>query len=210
MARRGKVAAIFGGRAVLVYVVTDIETDGPDPGRHSMVSLGAVACDGAGRRLGHLSLNLDPVPGHAPDAGTMAWWATEPEAWAATLPGRLPPGDATARYVAWVRGLGGTPVFAAYPLVFDGAWMDWYLRRYAGLRLLAAPRSTGTLFHGGGLDLASFAMGRTGRDYESLSRKDFPKTWLGGHPHSHIALDDAEGYAHLLGTLLREAGEGRR
>jgi hypothetical protein len=187
----------------LVYVVTDIETDGPDPGRHSMVSLGAVACDAAGTRLGHLSLNLHPVEGHAADAGTMAWWATEPAAWAATLPGRLPPEEAMARYIAWVRGLGGTPVFAAYPLIFDGAWVDWYLRRYANIRLLQAPRSEARLFLGGGLDLASFALGCAGLDYAALTAKAFPRDWLGGHPHSHVALDDAEGYAHLLGRLLR-------
>jgi len=187
----------------LVYVVTDIETDGPDPGRHSMISLAAVACDGEGRRLGHLALNLHPIPGHVPDPGTMAWWESEPAAWAATLPGRLAPSEAMARYVAWVRGLGGAPVFAAYPLIFDGAWVDWYLRRHAGLRLLKAPRSTETLFLGGGLDLASFAMGRTGLGYVALAAKAFPEEWLGGHPHSHVALDDADGYAHLLGRLLR-------
>lgn len=172
-----------------------------------MVSLGAVACDARGVRLGHLALNLHPVPGHAADAGTMAWWASEPAAWAATLPGRLSPDDATARYIAWVRGLGGTPVFAAYPLIFDGEWMDWYLRRYADIRLLQAPRSDARLFLGGGLDLASFGMGRTGLDYGTLTHKAFPQDWLGGYPHSHIALDDAEGYAHLLGRMLR--GEGR-
>ncbi len=192
----------------LVYVITDVETDGPDPGRHSMISLGAVACDAQGARLGQLALNLHPVPGHAADEGTMAWWASEPAAWAATLPGRLAPGEAIARYIAWVRGLGGTPVFAAYPLIFDGAWMDWYLRRYAAIRLLRAPRSEDSLFRGGGLDLASFALGRSGLDYNTLTAKAFPQAWLGGHPHSHIALDDAEGYAHLLAGLLR--GEHRR
>lgn len=195
---------------MLIHVVTDIETDGPDPGIHSMISLAAVACDETGARLSHLALNLEPIPGHAADPGTMEWWATEPEAWAATLSNRLPPAEAIARYVAWVRSLGGTPVFTAYPLIFDGAWVDWYLRRYASLRLLTAPRSTETLFLGGGLDIASFALGRTGLDYDSLTRKTFPESWLGGHPHSHIALDDAEGYAHLLGTLLRGGGEGRR
>lgn len=195
---------------MLVYVVTDVETDGPDPGNHSMISLAAVACDETGARLSHLALNLEPIPGHATDPGTMAWWNSEPSAWAATLPQRLSPAEAMSRYIAWVRGLGGRPVFAAYPLIFDGAWVDWYLRRYAGMRLLTAPRSSETLFLGGGLDITSFALGRTRRDYDSLTHKTFPDSWLGGHPHSHIALDDAEGYAHLLGTLLREGEEGRR
>jgi len=185
-----------------VYFVTDIETDGPDPGLHSMISLASVACDARGARLGALALNIEPIEGHAADPGTMGWWASEPAAWEATLRGRLPAGDAVDRFVAWVRGFGGLPVFVGYPMIFDGAWVDWYLRRFAGLRLLRAPRSESLLFVGGGLDLGSFVMGRTGLDYMACTAKRFPEEWLGGFPHSHVALDDAEGYAHLLGHLL--------
>jgi len=34
------------------YVVCDIEADGPIPGPHSMISLGAVAVNKAGQRFG--------------------------------------------------------------------------------------------------------------------------------------------------------------
>lgn len=185
-----------------VFFVTDIETDGPDPGIHSMISLAAVACDAQGARLGHLALNLQPVEGHVADPGTMAWWASEPAAWRATLEGRLPPAEAMRRYTDWVRSFAGQPVFAGYPMIFDGAWVDWYLRRYLDLRMLQAPRSEARLFVGGGLDLGSFAMGRSGLGYAACTDKRFPEDWFGGHPHSHVALDDAEGYAHLLGRLL--------
>jgi inhibitor of KinA sporulation pathway (predicted exonuclease) len=30
----------------------------------------------------------------------------------------------------------------------------------------------------------------------------YPAEWLGGHDHSHRAIDDARGYAHLLTLLL--------
>lgn len=189
--------------ASLVYFVTDIETDGPDPGQHSMVSLASVACDEAGQRLGLFTCNLHPVAGHAADPGTMAWWATEPEAWAATMPHRLPPAQAIERFAGWVQGFGATAVFAAHPLMFDGAWTDWYLRRFAGTRLLHAPRTPPPLFAGGGLDMASFIMARSGLGYADCAAKRYPEAWFGGHRHSHIARDDAEGYAHLLGLMLR-------
>lgn len=187
----------------LTYIVTDIETDGPDPGINSMLSLASVACDAAGRRLGHFAMNLQPLPGHQADAGTLAWWATEPLAWAALQREAVPARQGLERFVAWVRGFGPRAIFVGSPVIFDGAWVDWYLRRFAGIRLLRAPRTEAVLFEGGGLDLASFVMGRTGLSYRDCTEKRFPEEWLGGHPHSHIALDDAEGYAHLLGRLLR-------
>lgn len=187
-----------------VYIVTDLETDGPDPGVHSMLSLASVACDAAGRRLGHFTINLQAMPGHQADAGTLAWWRTEPAAWAALQQERVPAQQAMDRFVAWVRGFGPAAVFVGSPLIFDGAWVDWYLRRFAATRLLRAPRSEAHLFAGGGLDLASFVMGRTGLSYAQCTAKQYPEEWFGGHPHSHIALDDAEGYAHLLGRVLRD------
>lgn len=185
-----------------VFFVTDIETDGPDPGIHSMVSLASIACDAGGRRLGHIALNLHPIADHAADEGTMAWWRTEPAAWGATLVERASPEVAMGRFAAWVRGFGGSPVFVGYPLIFDGSWVDWYLRRFLRMRLLRAPRSEAWLFAGGGLDLASFAMGRTGLSYADCTAKHYPEAWFGGHPHSHVALDDAEGYASLLRHIL--------
>ena len=187
----------------LVYIVTDVETDGPDPGVHSMLSLGSVACGAGGERLGHLSINLQPLPGHAADPGTMAWWHTEPAAWAALRQGAVPAEKGIARFVAWVQQFGMAAVFVGSPMIFDGAWIDWYLRRFTAIRLLRAPRTEAHLFEGGGLDLASFAMGRTGLPYWVCTAKGYPEAWFGGHPHTHIALDDAEGYAHLLGRLLR-------
>jgi hypothetical protein len=189
-----------------IFFVTDIETDGPDPGIHSMISLASVACSSDGMRLGHLALNIEPLEGHESDAGTMAWWGTEPAAWSATMRDRLAPQVAMARLIEWVRGFAGAAVFVGYPLAFDGIWIDWYLRRFGGIRLLRAPRSEDRLFAGGGIDLGSFAMGRTGLSYADCTAKRYPDAWLGGHPHSHIALDDAEGYASLLRHLLTMPG----
>ena len=40
------------------YVVCDIEADGPIPGPHSMLSLGAVAVNKNGKQLGAFEINF--------------------------------------------------------------------------------------------------------------------------------------------------------
>ena len=44
---------------------------------------------------------------------------------------------------------------------------------------------------------------RTGQDFADCRPKTLPREWLGHHEHTHRAIDDARGYAHLLGVLLR-------
>ncbi|MCC6468352.1 MAG: hypothetical protein IT563_08520 [Alphaproteobacteria bacterium] len=43
-----------------VYLVTDIETDGPEPGRNSMLSFASVAVDQAGNVGAGATLTLSP------------------------------------------------------------------------------------------------------------------------------------------------------
>ena len=85
-----------------IYVSTDVETDGPVAGVHSMLSLGSAAFTADKRLLGTFSANLATLPDCRPDPVTTAWWATQPEAWAANLK-LLPP------YVALAREAGCTP-----------------------------------------------------------------------------------------------------
>ena len=66
-----------------VYVSTDIEADGPIPGPHSMLSFGSVAFADDGAELGTFSRNLITLPGASGAPDTMAWWATQKEAWSA-------------------------------------------------------------------------------------------------------------------------------
>jgi len=183
------------------FIVTDIEADGPDPGRHSMLSIGSVACGADGARQGEFTINLAPLPDGEQDPGTMAWWKTQPEAWHETTRNQVEPGKAIRAWADWVRSLPGTPVFVAHPLSFDGAWIDWYLQRYVGRRLFFRSREPG-FCHGSGVDLPSLVMAITGWEYERCAREHYPAAWFGGHDHSHCALDDARGYAHLFSLIV--------
>src|SRR5262249_47034638 len=66
-----------------VYVSTDVETDGPIPGPHSLLSFSSAAYLADKTLVGTFSANLETLPGASGHPQTMAWWQTQPEAWAA-------------------------------------------------------------------------------------------------------------------------------
>ena len=111
-------------------VVTDVELDGPWPGIHSMRPFASVAVSADGTEHGRFEAVLEPLPGTAPDARTLEWFATQPEAWAAATTDPEPVPQVMERYVAWLQGLPWPRMFAAFPLALDGIWMDHYLRRF--------------------------------------------------------------------------------
>jgi hypothetical protein len=189
-----------------VYVVTDIEVDGPWPGANSMRSFASVAVTAAGQELSVFEAVLEPLPGAAPNPDTYAWFQTQPEAWAAATTDPRPVDEVLRDYVAWVRALPEPRMFAASPLAFDGGWVDHYLRRFTRYGLVQGPYEVDVLFHGPGLCLRSYAAAVTGRPVADVSPASLPSAWFGDIAHTHRAVDDARGYAHLLGELFRRSG----
>ena len=66
-----------------VYVVTDIEVDGPWPGPNSMRSFASVALTLDGTEHGRFEAVLQELPGPAPNEKTLAWFQSIPEMWEA-------------------------------------------------------------------------------------------------------------------------------
>lgn len=186
-----------------VYFVTDVELDGPDPSRNSMISFASVALEPERGVLGTFEVNIAPRRGHASDPRTMAWWATQPLAYAASTREPRDPSDAMGEFAGWVESFPGTRVFASRPLMLDGMWIDEYLRSFVGSRVFGAPWEGRRLFHGAGLDIGSFLCGLFGWSYADAHDVDFPSDWLGGHEHTHRAIDDALGYANVFHRALR-------
>ena len=79
-----------------IYVSTDVEADGPIPGPNSMLSFASAAYTADKQLLGTFSANLETLPDAAADPGTMEWWATQPDAWAACREDLQPPQVAMA------------------------------------------------------------------------------------------------------------------
>ena len=66
-----------------IYISTDVESDGPIPGPHSMLSFGSAAYTADKKLVSTFSANLHTLPGAEADPKTAAWWQTQPAAWAA-------------------------------------------------------------------------------------------------------------------------------
>lgn len=176
-----------------IYVSTDVESDGPIPGPHSMLSIGSAAFDADGAMLGTFTRNLETLEGASGHPDTMAFWAREPEAWAAHRADLVAPDVAMRDYVAWVRALPGRPCFVAYPAGYDFTFVYWYLMRFVG----ESP------FSHSALDVKTLAWSLMGGDYRDATKRNMPKAWMPKARHTHVALDDAIEQGELFCNVLR-------
>jgi hypothetical protein len=179
-----------------IFVSVDIETDGPIPGPHSMLSLGAAAFTrGEETPIATFEVNFSPLEGAAPDPQTAAWWAAQdPAVWAHITADPQPPEVAMRRFDAWVRALPGAPVLATFPS-WDYLWVHWYFHRFVG-------RSP---FGLGGMDIKTLAWSVLETpSFRDTAKRNFPPALFEGTPdHTHQALDDAIGQGMLLIRLLK-------
>ena len=188
-----------------LYFVTDIEADGQSPYQNSMLSFATVVLSEVGEVMGEFEAVVKPRPDRRPDPGTSDWWLTQPEAWAAATADPQDPAEVMPRFAAWVEEFAGRRIFAARPLLFDGLWMDCYLDAFAGTRALYVMRHPRPIFMGQGLCIVSYQSAMLGQTAVGEAANPVPLDWLGDHPHTHRALDDARGYASLLARLLKMA-----
>jgi len=190
-----------------IFVVTDIETDGHSPLRNSMLSFASVAVDYEGNVLGEFEAILKRREDRQPDPVTMTWWQGFPEAYQAATANPQPPRQVMERFADWVEALPGQRVFCAAPIMFDGPWMDHYLDHFTGTRALGGPYAGRKLFRGGGVCLYTMTGALRGQDYLNWGMQHAPAEWYGNIPHSHKAIDDARGFAHVLVKLFELNGQ---
>lgn len=177
-----------------IYVSTDIETDGPIPGPHSMLSFASAAFKVDKTLVATFSANLHTLPDADGHPATMAWWETQPEAWAAARSDLRDPAEVMPAYVTWLKKLPGTAVFVGYPAGFDFLFVYWYLIRFAG----ESP------FSFSALDVKTYAMALLRREYRQSVKRNMPRRWFDALPHTHRALDDAIEQGALFCNMLAE------
>lgn len=177
-----------------LYISTDVETDGPIPGPHSMLSFASAAYTAEKKLVSTFSANLETLPGAVAHPETQKFWNDNPAAWAACRTDLLAPDTAMKKYVTWLKELKGKPVFVAYPAGFDFLFVYWYLMRFAG----ESP------FSHSALDMKSYAMAVLGMEYRESTKRNMPKHWFDPLPHTHIALDDAIEQGALFCNMLAE------
>jgi hypothetical protein len=186
-----------------IYVVTDIESDGPIPGPFSMLSFASAAIDREGNQKGTFTANLEQLHDAKTDPSTMEWWSKQGNAWDLCRENLQSPERAMKDYVKWIKGLPGKPVFVGYPAGFDFTFIYWYLIRFAG----ESP------FTFAALDMKSYVMALMNSDpkftdngwvgFRDIGKKMMPKEWFGNTRHTHVALDDAIEQAELFAGILK-------
>lgn len=177
----------------------DIEADGPIPGPHSMLSLGAVALLSDGREVGEFEVNFELLEGAVGHPDTMEWWSKQPrDIWEHIRKAALPPKTGMEAFVAWVQRMSHEqklpPVCVAYPAGFDFLFVYWYLI-YFGQR---SPFSFSCL------DIKSYAAATLKMPYRQAVKKNMPKSWFKDlPPHTHKGLDDAREQGLLYLNIVK-------
>ncbi len=194
---------VYNHVASPIFIVTDIEADGPTPLHNSMLSFASVAIEADGTFHGEFEAQLQARRDRTTNETTMEWWATQPEAWAATTTNAEDPALVMPRFADWVENLPGPKVFVAAPMIFDGLWMDHYLDEFAGTRVLSGPFKQRQIFRGGGICLYTMAGTLRGAPYLDWGMSKLPAEFYGHIAHTHKAIDDARGFANVLVELMK-------
>lgn len=184
-----------------IYVSTDVEANGPIPGRHSMLSFASFAFTvdvktGIITELGRFERNLIELPESMPDPKTMTeFWDKNPEAWAECRKDPKPAVYAMRDYVEWLKGFSRKPVFVGYPAGFDWTFIYWYLIAFAG----ESP------FGFQALDMKSYASAVLRRNFRDTVKSHMPDSWFqDAKKHTHVAIDDAVEQGYIFARMLIE------
>ena len=187
-----------------IYISTDVESDGPIPGPHSMLSLGAVAYTEDLEQVDTFSVNLEQMPDATMNERTkVEFWDKNPKAWAACRENQKDPQEGMKMFCTWLHDLeqryNGKVVFVAYPAGFDWTFVYWYLIKFMGY----------SPFSFSALDIKTMAMTMMKSQFRGATKRKMPNRWFEKLPHTHVALDDALEQGALFCNMMKELRERR-
>lgn len=184
-----------------IYVVVDVEADGPVPGLFSMLSIGAVATTDK-EEVGSFYRKVLPLDDASEHPPTMEWWKTQPKAWQEVTTDARSAKEVMKEFDEWIESLGKTPLFVAQPVAFDYMFVSWYFWKFIGKNPFTENSGAPSA-----LDLPSFISGRYSTSIRESKRTNLPDWMEKGMPkHSHNALEDARGFAVILRNVLNDSG----
>ena len=180
------------------YFVVDIETDGPEPGRCSMLNLSMVVTDEHVNEIDSFSINFQSLAEASGDPETIEWWKSQPNAWEKITENAVPAHEGMMQFANFVRSHNARRIFVGHPLVFDGFWVGHYMQVYLGQGLMAFHGVANPLFFGAGIDLPSYVAGSLDIDYALCRHGKYPEEIATNISHTHFGLDDARGHADVF------------
>lgn len=181
-----------------IYVSVDVETDGPIPGVHSMISIGAVAITRDGHQIDTYYRNLLPLIGAKSHAKTMIeFWRRHPKAWEATQKNRQEADYVSREFYNWLTILEQQgkykTVICAYPAGFDFSFLRHYVGRFANPE-----------WQFSALDMKTLAMAILNGKYHETWKGSMPNHWFVENKFPHHALYDAENQAYTLAQMFKD------
>lgn len=180
-----------------IYVVVDIEADGPTPGLYSMLSIGAVATT-AQKEVSQFYRTILPIEGAQADPDTIEWWKSQPEAWQEVTTDARHAKEVMQEFCTWLDSLGKEPVFVAHPIALDYTFVSWYLYKFMNRNPFSNEKHISRT-----LDMRSFVAGKFEVTITQAHRSKLPENLTKGMPeHTHNALEDAVGYGAILRNVL--------
>ncbi len=177
-----------------VYISVDVEASGPNPGRYSLLSIGACLVKDPERTF---YVELQPTNGNATQEALDITGLSMAE----LAVGGVAPSEAMHRFAEWLEEVsqGKRLVFVAFNAPFDWMFVNDYFHRYLGYNP----------FGHSALDIKSFYMGLTGVCWADTSLRKAAQRYLGHRYLTHNALQDALDQAELFRAMLSDT-ESRR
>jgi hypothetical protein len=186
-----------------VYFSADVETDGPIPGRFSMLSFGLAL---AGRFDGTTFDRTDPrsqtfyrelkpiTEGFDPETARVSGLDRDQ----LRVSGEEP-ADAMRDAARWVSDVAGegTPILVAFPLSFDWSFLYWYFVAFAD--------GASPFGHASCLDMKTAFAIRARRPIALSGASRLPDEIRASRPHEHHALADAVEQAEIFQNILERA-----
>jgi ribonuclease T len=174
-----------------VFISVDVETAGPHPGGHALLSIGACLVSDPSRTF-YVELQPDR-PASVPEALAISKLSLS-----GLAEHGVPPVQAMEQFADFALAQtppGGRPVLVALNAPFDWMFIAEYFQRYLG----------GNPFGHSALDLKAFYMGLTGARWSETSLHHIAARYGCRRELTHHALSDAVDQAALFREMLREA-----
>jgi DNA polymerase III epsilon subunit-like protein len=173
------------------YIVVDVETAGPTPGAHALLSIGACTL-GEPRQTFYIELQ--------PDAAEVVEEAMQINKLSLETLRRegLPPREALAQFASWIdhmRPENSKAVFTAFNAPFDWMFVHHYFHKYLGFNP----------FGHKALDIKAYYMGVYGVSWSETSHNTVSAKLTHNRQLPHHALQDAILEAELFELILAES-----
>jgi len=173
------------------YIVVDVETSGPTPGKYALLSIGACTIS-VPRQTIYIKLQPD-AEGVIEEAMQVNQLSLDD-----LRNSGLPPSEALAQLSDWISEVlpeNRKPVFTAFNAPFDWMFIDHYFHKYLDRNPFGYKA----------LDIKAFYMGVYGVSWSETSQERISAKLTHEHQLPHHALKDAIMEADLFEMILDES-----